>query len=126
MTEAKFHRIKYYDYESCLSPFPVEDLGICLLYKLLQDFAIARHILIRELIDPDSRGINSSRIVMELEGKRAFLWSQFDEEENKFELDRKHLSELVNKWDFLCKKDVEMIVIRRDGERFEIEEVQSN
>lgn len=123
MVESKFYRIKHYDYRLAENIEP--DKAIWLFYSLVQHFAIARDILINELYDPKSTGAGFNGMYLTIEKNRAFIFSEIDIND-EFELDREHLLDLVIKWDELSKRDVQEIIIRRDGERFEIEEVQNN
>jgi hypothetical protein len=58
-----------------------------------------------------------------IDENRAFIGNQYDNERQEIELDRTHLLELINKWEDLSNRDAKEIIVRRDGERFEIEGV---
>lgn len=125
MAEEVFYKVKKNHYE--IKEYAFKDHGICLLYELLQGFAhpLFREYAIRELSDPLSDGITGAVIAIDLKGDGVSMYYNLDENAQNFIMSRQHLLDLIHKWDELSNHDVQEILIRRDGERFEIEEVRS-
>jgi len=121
MIEVKFCKQNkgYYISEGFKS---IKDKDIWLFYELVHDFN--RPGSLNEYLQED--GCYGDCSYVEFEGKKARVgWQPLQGTKVFYELeiDRAYLLELVNKWYDLSKRDAKEIIVRRDGERFEIEGV---
>jgi hypothetical protein len=93
-----------------------------LLYELIEnDFGrslrseLKKHIMLR--------GCTGDCSDVEIQGERAIISYLYASkgENASFEMNKHHLLELINKWEDVSNRDAKEIIVRRDGERFEIE-----
>ena len=128
MTQIRFLRDKKNWYKTY--QHPQEDFGVWLFFQLIQyDFCgnWARDLLRENIMGPEARGCSGNCSDVEIKGERAIVSYQFTPEDREeidiLEVDRNHLVEIINKWQDLSDRDAKEIIVRRDGERFEIEGV---
>jgi hypothetical protein len=125
MQTIRFLRKSYNEYNE--EHTPINDVAIWLFYELIQNDFIckpAREFLKNNIM---LKGCYGNCCIVEIQEERAilsyYLYTLPGENNRKFELNRTHLLELINKWEDLSDHDAKQIIVRRDGERFQIDGV---
>lgn len=101
---------------------PIADKATELFYDLIRDFAQGSlRDVIKILTNQLPCGLEGNCSYVYVSKEKARFGCLYDEE--GVEMSRAKLLELVVKWYDLSKQHAKEIIIRRDGERFEIEGV---
>jgi hypothetical protein len=123
MIEVRLQRLEKYRYKYASDFTSHNDIGIGLLIDILKFDPNTKQRFKENLPSTEQKLFFGDLNYGYVGGERAIIGDQYDTEEKEFELDRTHLLELINKWEDLSNRDAKEIIVRRDGERFEIEGV---
>jgi hypothetical protein len=119
----RFYRIRKNRYNTTNTNLTIEDLGIGLFFEIMQSDPNTKEQFKEYLPKTETFLFYGDLNYGFIDENRAFIGNQYDNERQEVELDRTHLLELINKWEDLSNRDAKEIIVRRDGERFEIEGV---